>query len=204
MGYPKRGPAASVPTTILICNEGRLVAANQQEPAGLPPAGETDPAASGSGISVKVRLILLGAALALAVGFMGYSAFPGNVRYYLEVSEFLAGAEYQDGRTLRVSGRLAPDTFQRAGGGTQASFQLVDKEGDGAGPRLAAAYDGVMPDLFFNPHSEIILEGSYGDGGIFQADNILVKCPSKYQSIEGEPPADYNSPAAAPAAGAGI
>ena len=191
------------PTTILMCNEGRLVAANQQEPAVLPPAGETDPAAaSGSGISVKVRLLLLGAALALAVGFMGYSAFPGNVRYYLEVSEFLAGAEYQDGRTLRVSGRLAPDTFQRAGGGTQASFQLVDKEGDGAGPRLAAAYDGVMPDLFFNPHSEIILEGRYGDGGVFHADNILVKCPSKYQSIEGEPPADYNSPAAAPAAGA--
>ena len=185
-----------------MCNEGRLVAANQQEPAGLPPAGESDPAASGSGISVAWRLVLLGAALALAVGFMGYSAFPGNVRYYLKVSEFLAGAEYQDGRTLRVAGRLAPDTFQRAGGGTQASFQLVDKEGDGAGPRLAAAYDGVMPDLFFNPHSEIILEGRYGDGGIFHADNILVKCPSKYQSIEGEPPADYNSPAAAPGAGA--
>ena len=114
------------------------------------------------------------------------------------------------GPNIRTGGRCGfpagwlRDTFQRAGGGTQASFQLVDKEGDGAGPRLAAAYDGVMPDLFFNPHSEIILEGSYGDGGIFQADNILVKCPSKYQSIEGEPPADYNSPAAAPAAGAGI
>ena len=170
----------------------------------MPPAGESDPAASGSGISVKVRLLLLGAALALAVGFMGYSAFPGNVRYYLEVSEFLADTEYQDGQTLRVAGRLVSDSFQRAGNGTQAHFQLVDKEGDGAGPRLAAAYDGVMPDLFFNPHSEIILEGSYSSAGIFHADNILVKCPSKYQSIEGEPPDDYNPPAAAPGAGAGI
>ena len=163
---------------------------------------QQDPAAGNSGSSVKLRLILLGAALALAIGFMGYSAFPGNVRYYLEVSEFLADAEYQDGQTLRVAGRLLPDSFRREGNGAQASFQLVDKEGSGSGPRLAAAYNGVMPDLFFNPHSEIILEGRYGSEGIFQADNILVKCPSKYQSIEGDtpddytPPADYNAPAA--------
>ena len=44
-------------------------------------AKQQDPAAGNSGSSVKLRLILLGAALALAIGFMGYSAFPGNVRY---------------------------------------------------------------------------------------------------------------------------
>lgn len=178
------------------------MATEQPEPAAVPPAGDLDTAEGNSGSRTRLRLILLGAALALAVGFMIYSAFPGNVRYYLEVSEFLGGAEYQDGRALRVSGKLAPDSFHREGNGTQAYFRLVDKGGDGSGPSLPAAYDGVMPDLFFNPHSEIILEGSYGREGVFNADNILVKCPSKYQSIEGEQPADYNSPAANPAAGA--
>ena len=42
---------------------------------------------------------------------------------------------------------------------------------------LLATYDGVLPDLFFNPHSEIILEGSYNGEGVFQASEILVKCP---------------------------
>ena len=42
---------------------------------------------------------------------------------------------------------------------------------------------GVVPDLFFNPHSEIILEGRYGSDEMFQADSILVKCPSKYQTL---------------------
>ena len=163
---------------------------------------EIDSAAESSGSRVKLRLILLGAALALAVGFMIYSAFPGNVRYYLEVDEFLGGAEFQDGQVLRVSGKLAPDSFYREGDGTQAYFQLVDKAENGSGSTLPAAYDGVMPDLFFNPHSEIILEGSYGNEGVFHADNILVKCPSKYQSLEGEQPGDYNSPAVSPAAGA--
>ena len=62
---------------------------------------------------------------------------------------------------------------------------LVDKEG-GAPERLAASYVGVMPDLFFNPHSEIILEGRYGPGNVFEAESILVKCPSKYQALEEE------------------
>ena len=44
----------------------------------------------------------------------------------------------------------------------------------------------LLPDLFFNPHSEIILQGSYGPGQVFEADTILVKCPSKYRSLEDE------------------
>ena len=139
------------------------------------------------------RLIILGVVIALSVGYMIYATFPGNVRYFLTVSEFMGGAEYQDGRVLRVAGTLVPDSFRRAPEGTLAYFRLVDKEGEAAGGSLHASYVGVMPDLFFNPHSEIILEGSYGKDSVFETDNILVKCPSKYQSLEAEPPDDYNN-----------
>jgi cytochrome c-type biogenesis protein CcmE len=47
-----------------------------------------------------------------------------------------------------------------------------------------------MPDLFFNPHSEIILEGRYGPDDVFETESILVKCPSKYQALEEERPAN--------------
>ena len=43
---------------------------------------------------------------------------------------------------------------------------------------LPATCNGVLPNLFFNPHSEIILQGHYGPDRVFQADTILVKCPS--------------------------
>ena len=195
------------------------MAEEKLNPAGFPPIVEPPTegsAAEDSGRRTRFRLIILGVVLALAVGYMIYAAFPGNALYFLTVSEFMGGAEYQDGRVLRVSGKLAPDSFQREGDGTLAYFRLVDKEladnaGAGAavvaaGPSLRASYVGVMPDLFFNPHSEIILEGSYSAEGVFQTDNILVKCPSKYQSLEDEPPADYNSPGYSseytPAAGA--
>ena len=170
------------------------------------PAGfvtEEELAEENTGRRTRNRLIILGVVVALAVAYMIYAAFPGNALYFVTVSEFMGGAEYQDGRVLRVSGKLVPDSFQREDGGTLARFQLVDKEGDAEGEAgdamLRASYVGVMPDLFFNPHSEIILEGSYAPTGVFETDSILVKCPSKYQSLDGEQPADYNSYDSGPA-----
>ncbi len=133
----------------------------------------------------RTRFLILGAVVALAIGYMVYAAFPGNALYFLTVSEFIHGPEYQDGRTLRVAGKLVDGSFQRQEATTLAHFQLTD-EGGGPSEFLSASYVGVMPDLFFNPHSEIILEGSYSSAEIFQADSILVKCPSKYQSLEEE------------------
>jgi cytochrome c-type biogenesis protein CcmE len=51
---------------------------------------------------------------------------------------------------------------------------------------MAARHDGVLPDLFFNEHSEIILEGVYIPGHDFQSENVIVKCPSKYVAVEEE------------------
>ncbi|MDA0733275.1 MAG: cytochrome c maturation protein CcmE [Chloroflexi bacterium] len=138
-----------------------------------------------SGKSHRLRFAILGVVAILAVGYMIYAAFPGNTLYFLTVSEFMAGQEYQDGRMVRVSGKLMEESFLRQEDSTVSQFQLID-EAVGPGIAMNASYVGVMPDLFFNPHSEIILEGHYSPDEMFEADSILVKCPSKYQSLEEE------------------
>jgi cytochrome c-type biogenesis protein CcmE len=161
----------------------------QDNPLGTPPPPEN---AQNSGGSHRFRFIILGAVLALAVAYMAYAAFPGNAQYFLTVNEFLGQPSFQDGRTVRVSGRLVEGTFQRPGESITAQFQLMDKtrvmdQAEGpADSYLYATYTGVLPDLFFNPQSEIILEGRYGPDRQFQTDNILVKCPSKYRALEEE------------------
>ena len=152
----------------------------------------------------RTRLLILGGVIALAVAYMVYAAFPGNTLYFVTVSEFVGDPKLHDGQTLRVAGALAPDTFRREDGSTLSRFSLGDKQVDVPGiapgsPQMEASYVGVLPDLFFNPHSEIILEGHYdGREGVFTTDNILVKCPSKYQSMQAENP-DLMPGAAAPA-----
>jgi cytochrome c-type biogenesis protein CcmE len=156
--------------------------------------------------SHRIRLIILAGVIGLAVAYMVYAAFPGNALFFATVGEFVDDPLLQDGRTLRVAGALVTDTFRREDGSTVSRFALANKAPDVPGPmvgspNMEASYVGVLPDLFFNPHSEIILEGHYDpESAVFQTDNILVKCPSKYQSLQDAnpdlaPPAEYSGSA---------
>ena len=147
---------------------------------------ETKDEAEPGNQSHRTRFLVLAAVVSLALGYMIYAAFPGNALYFLTVGELINKTDVHDGRTLRVSGKLVEDSFQREGRSTTSYFQLRDEDGSEAGEHLSATFVGVVPDLFFNPHSEVILEGSYGEDQVFQTDSILVKCPSKYQSIQEE------------------
>ena len=138
------------------------------------------------GRSNRNRLVILLLVVGLALGYMIYAAFPGNALFFMTVSEFMGKEEAQDGRIVRVAGKLVEGSFQRESQSTLARFLLVDQESEIAVQHLSASYVGVLPDLFFNPHSEIILQGNYGQDRVFQADTIFVKCPSKYRSLEDE------------------
>jgi cytochrome c-type biogenesis protein CcmE len=102
-------------------------------------------------------------------------AFKSATVYYYTVGEANELVNLPEGKTVRVSGKLVTDSFSRADGSTVAHFQLSD-----GSETMRAFHDGVVPDLFFNEHSEIILEGFYGPDGEFESHNIIVKCPSKY------------------------
>ncbi len=137
--------------------------------------------------SNRTRFIIVAGVVILALVFMIWAAFGENTRFFLTVSEFNSKTEIHDGQMVRVSGILVEGTFDRGEKSTLSHFQLTDKDGESSGSALlVASYDGVLPDLFFNPHSEIILEGSYNAEGVFHADEILVKCPSKYIDLEDQ------------------
>ena len=128
-------------------------------------------------LKVLIGLIVLVGAL----GYFGFMAFQSATVYYYTVGELSAKGPTPDGRTVRVSGKLVPDSFHRDSGSTLARFDLTD------GSRvMSAAHDGIVPDLFFNEHSEIILEGAYTPDGTFDSQNVIVKCPSKY--VTEDPP----------------
>ncbi len=122
------------------------------------------------------KLFIAVALLAMAVGFLAFNAFQGASVYYFTVGEALSG-DVEEGATVRVSGKLLPDSFRRETEGTVAHFSLVDDD-----LTLKATYDGIVPELFFNEHSDIVLEGSLNQNGVFNSDTIIVKCPTKYQA----------------------
>ena len=130
----------------------------------------------------KGRWVVGGLLLTVAFAYLGYLGFQGSAVYYFTVAEAVGRTDQAPGETLRVSGKLAPGSFERAPGGTVATFALVDPE---TGHQMAMTHDGVVPDLFFNEQSEIVVEGALDADGTFQSDLVIVKCPTKY-SAEAE------------------
>ena len=130
---------------------------------------------------LRGRWVLVAAAAILAAGlaFVFFQVFQSSTVYYLTVGELLDRSADEGGRHVRVNGKLLPGSFQRDEGTVVAAFTLTDTVD---GRSLSAAFTGVVPELFFNEHSDIVAEGTYGPDGVFHADNIIVKCPSKYAS----------------------
>jgi cytochrome c-type biogenesis protein CcmE len=135
-----------------------------------------DPLGEGEGITAHRVKVFIGLAVVIAaLGYLGFMAFQGATVYFYTVGELQQNGPSEDGRLVRVSGKLVPGSFSREEGSTLAHFALTD-----GAEILAAVHEGVLPDLFFNEHSDIILEGSYKPGGVFESHNVIVKCPSKY------------------------
>ena len=142
-----------------------------------------DAADDGVVSSHRVKLAIAFVVLVAALGYFAFQAFQGATVYYYTVEELKEVGYTPENRTVRVGGKLAPESFHRAEGSTLSEFALVD---EGGAETLSAAHEGVIPDLFFNEHSEIILEGRYHSDGVFVSENVIVKCPSKYVAMEEE------------------
>lgn len=134
---------------------------------------------SGGFFAHRGKLLFGLVVLAVALGYFAFTAFQGATVYYYTVSELNSLGPTPEGKIVRVSGKLVPASFSREGDSTLAHFQLTD-----GSQTLSAVHNGVLPDLFFNEHSDIILEGQYTPGGLFQSQNVIVKCPSKYIAAE--------------------
>ena len=127
------------------------------------------------GILANKGKLLIGLIVLIgALGYLGFIAFQSATVYYYTVGEINDMGPTPQGKLVRVSGKLTPDSFFREEGSTVANFALNDGTAS-----LRAVHNGVLPDLFFNEHSEIILEGSYSNG-TFESQHVIVKCPSKY------------------------
>ena len=150
------------------------VGINQEDAYALP-----EPMAERAVRTHRIGFLVAGLVFLMVIGYLGFTAFQSASAYYLTVSELTAkGADAYD-KNLRVNGRLVPTSFERDAGGTLVHFSLTD-----GADTINAVYDGVLPDLFFNEHSEILLEGTYGPEGMFDTQMLFVKCPSKYEALE--------------------
>lgn len=100
--------------------------------------------------------------------------------YWLTVSELQTDAARYAGEHVRVSGAVVTDSEEWNPQEVTLRFAVSDENG----AQLPIVFFGPRPDNFRRA-TEAIVEGRLlpdGSGGlIFQADNLLLKCPSRYE-----------------------
>jgi cytochrome c-type biogenesis protein CcmE len=108
-------------------------------------------------------------------------------------------------KNLRVSGAVVGDTIQYDSNSLTLTFDVahvpgdmaqVDDEGglavalhqaviDPSRSRMKVIYVGPKPDLLRN-EAQAIMTGHLGEDGIFYAEELLLKCPTKYEEAVPE------------------
>ena len=123
------------------------------------------------GISA-ILIILIGAAL---VYFFNFGA-----AHNLTVSEIYGNEEFI-GKTIKVSGVVVGGSWDK--NTNPMTFKLADVDDDGTGPQISIVYSGQIP-ATFGDGVEAIITGELQAGNIVKSNDMITKCPSKYESSD--------------------
>lgn len=155
--------------------------------------------------SSRVKFIIGGLLIIAAIVYLIASSTQASAQYFLTVDELEAKGGEVIGRDLRVSGAVLGDSIEydpqtltlkftvahvpgdnkdiEAQGGLAAV--LHDAVNDPSRTRIQVVYNGVKPDLLRH-EAQAIMTGQIDQNGVFHADELLLKCPTKYEEAVPE------------------
>ena len=124
-------------------------------------------------MSRKAVWTIGGVVAIIAFVAFGAGAFKSNLTPYVSFQQARATSD-----AVQVAGKLVrgSDSFDAAS--SSLTFSIQDEHGD----VMRVAYKGLKPGNF-NEATQVVAIGRY-HRGILEAEQLLVKCPSKYQGIE--------------------
>lgn len=134
----------------------------------------------------KNTKVLVGTVLIItAILTLLVAATPGSSGVEVSIVQLQADpAKYTQSEYLLTQGYIIEDSIDWNADKIELRFKVKDE----AGNTLDVIHPGVKPDNF-SEGIIAILEGSYRPDGIFEAEKVKTRCPSKY---EGRDPKDLD------------
>lgn len=153
----------------------------------------------------RSKFIIGGLLILAAVVYLILSSTAQAAEYFLTVDEIKAQGDSVLDRNLRLSGAVLGDSIQYDPQTLTLTFDVAHVPGDNSEieaqgglaavlhaaildpsrARIKVVYVGPMPDLLRN-EAQAIMTGHLGADGIFYAEELLLKCPTKYEEAVPE------------------
>lgn len=120
---------------------------------------------------VAVSLIVVGA----CVIYLLSQSFGEQMVYAKYVDEMVRDQRQLRGRTVRLEGMVDEGSIENRPGTLEYRFRLSK-----GGKTLPIHYTGIVPDTF-REGIGVVAQGRLTTHGVFEADQVIAKCPSKYE-----------------------
>jgi len=128
------------------------------------------------------------------------STLQSTAQYFYTIDEIEAQGSAVVGKNLRASGAVLGDTITYDPATLTITFEVVHISNEAAeiedegglaaalhaavsnpnASRMTVVYVGPKPDLL-RDEAQAIVTGKIGEDGIFYADELLLKCPTRYE-----------------------
>ena len=151
------------------------------------------------------KFLFGGLLILAAVVYLIFSSSQANAEYFMTIDELNAKGQSVAGKSLRVSGAIVGDSIQYDPQSLTLRFTVAHVPGDNAEiqaegglaealhqavvdtsrSRMEVVYIGPKPDLMRN-EAQAIMTGQLGADGVFHADELLLKCPTRYEEAVPE------------------
>jgi cytochrome c-type biogenesis protein CcmE len=153
----------------------------------------------------RTKFLLGGLLILAAVVYLIASSTQASAQYFMTIDEIKAQGDSVAGKSLRLSGAVIGDSIQYDPQTLTLTFEVAHVPGDNAEieaqgglaevlhaavmdparARLKVVYVGPKPDLLRN-EAQAIMTGHLDPGGTFHADELLLKCPTRYEQAVPE------------------
>ncbi len=147
---------------------------------------------------IRPRFFIGVGLIAVAIGYLIFSAIRTTSEYYLTVTEVAARQSELGGQALRVAGRVKAGTINWNPDTLTLKFEIVaipDADAAAGAVKPVVASDPVSfrvvcagepkPDMFA-PGRDVIVEGRLGADGAIAATQVMTSCPSKYKPKQAQ------------------
>src|SRR5262249_10895424 len=149
----------------------------------------------------RLKFAIVGVLMLGAVAFLLLSGTLSGGRFFITVNDVLSRPDLV-GKTVKLSGAVIGNTIKFDADRKTISFTIANVPDNAAelqddGGLSKVLHEAVrnpnakhvnivvqnqaMPDLL-KDEAQAIVTGKLGSDGVFQADELLLKCPSKYAS----------------------
>lgn len=129
-------------------------------------------------MKITTKQILIAVLLTVSVG-LAYDSMTNYMNPYLEVAEVAASPSKYVGKSLQVIGVVEPGSVELTNDGS-INFVLIDEKGSS----IKVTYRGIPPNNMEDEGNSVVVLGELGVDGELQSEELLVKCPSKYEGEE--------------------